>query len=376
MKAQIKLGRIFGVEIGLHYSWLLIALLITFSLAGHFQTNNPGWSDGLRWGVSIVTAVLFFASIVVHELSHALVAKLRGLPVRSITLFALGGIAQIEKEAADAKTEFWMGIIGPITSFVLGVVCLLITVAVGWTPPDFPQQPLPAMLMWLGLINIGLAVFNMIPGFPLDGGRVLRGIIWWITGNAKRATTIAARVGQFIAFAMIVYGVFQFFRGTGINGLWMAFIGWFLLSASRESYAQMVISEGLRGLRVEDVMSRDFPVVDANTNLQTFAEENLTRTGRRFWVVTLNGQPEGIITPTEISTVQRNRWPYTTVADVMRPLDATRTVNPNTPVTEALEVMAQQDLNQLPVVSENGLAGLISRGHILQLIQTRAQLHL
>ena len=376
MKAHIKLGRIFGVEIGLHYSWLLIALLITFSLAGHFATNNPGWSDGLRWGVSIVTAILFFVSIVVHELSHALVAKLRGLPVRSITLFALGGVAQIEKEPTDAKTEFWMGIIGPITSFVIGVVCLLITMAVGWTPPEFPQRPLPAMLMWLGLINIGLAVFNMIPGFPLDGGRVLRGIIWWITGNAKRATTIAARVGQFIAFAMIVYGVLQFFRGAGINGLWMAFIGWFLLSASRESYAQMVISEGLRGLRVGDVMSRDFPVVDAYTNLQTFAEENLTRTGRRFWVVTLNGQPEGIITPTEISAVQRNRWPYTTVADVMRPLDATRTVNPNTPVTEALEVMAQQDLNQLPVVSEKGLAGLISRAHILQLIQTRAQLHL
>jgi CBS domain-containing protein len=232
------------------------------------------------------------------------------------------------------------------------------------------------MLMWLGYINIGLAIFNMIPGFPLDGGRVLRGAIWWITGNVKRATTIAARVGQFIAFAMIIYGVMQFFRGTGINGLWMTFIGWFLLSASRESYAQMVISEGLRGLRVADVMSRDFPIVDANSNLQTFAEENLTRTGRRFWVVTLNGQPEGIITPSEISSVSRNRWPYTTVADVMRPLDATRTVNPNTPLTEALEVMARQDLNQLPVVSEKGLTGLISRAHILQLIQTRAELHL
>ena len=376
MRAQIKLGRIFGVEIGLHYSWFIIALLITFSLAGQFQENNPGWGDGLRWGISIVTAVLFFAAIVVHELSHAMVAKFRGLPVRSITLFALGGVAQIEKEAADAKTEFWMGIIGPITSFVIGVVCLAIAVALGWTPPEFPQQPLPAMLMWLGYINIGLAVFNMIPGFPLDGGRVLRGAVWWITGNAVRATTIAARIGQVIAFLMIIFGLLQFFRGAGFNGLWMAFIGWFLLSASRESYAQMVITEGLRGLRVGDVMSRDFPVVDANSNLQTFAEEHLTRTGRRFWVVMLNGQPEGIVTPHEISTVPRNRWPYTTIADVMRPLDATRTVNPNTPVTEALEVMARQDLNQLPVVNEKGLAGLISRAHILQVIQTRAELHL
>jgi Zn-dependent protease len=247
MKAQIKLGRVFGVNIGLHYSWFIIAVLITFSLAGQFQISNPRWSDTLRWGVAIVTAVLFFVAIVVHELSHAIVAKMRGLPVRSITLFALGGVAQIEKEAADAKTEFWMGIIGPITSFVIGVICLSITVALGWTPPDFPQSPLQAMLMWLGYINIGLAIFNMIPGFPLDGGRVLRGLIWWITGNPRRATTIAARVGQVIAFLMILYGVMQFFRGAGINGLWLAFIGWFLLSASRESYAQMVITEGLRG---------------------------------------------------------------------------------------------------------------------------------
>jgi Zn-dependent protease/predicted transcriptional regulator len=376
MKAQIKLGRIFGVEIGLHYSWFIIALLITFSLVGHFEANNPTWSDSLRWTIAIVTALLFFASIVIHELSHAIVAKMRGLPVRSITLFALGGVAQIEKEAADAKTEFWMGIIGPITSFVIGVICLAITIALGWTPPQLPRTPLPAMLMWLGVINIGLALFNMIPGFPLDGGRVLRGIVWWITGDAKRATTIAARVGQVIAFLMILYGVMQFFRGAGFNGLWIAFIGWFLLSASRESYAQMVISEGLRGLRVADVMSHDFPIVDAYSNLQTFADEHLTRTGRRFWVVTRNEQPEGIITPNEISTVPRNRWPYTTVADVMRPLDATRTVKPDTPVTEALEVMARQDLNQLPVVNERGLAGLISRAHILQLIQTRAELHL
>jgi len=376
MKAQIKLGRIFGVEIGLHYSWFIITFLISFSLADQFRLNNPRWSDSLRWGLALVTAVLFFVSIVAHELSHALVAKARGLPVRAITLFALGGVAQIEKEAADAKTEFWMGIVGPITSFVIGLICLGITLALGWNPPEFPQQPLPAMLMWLGVINIGLAIFNMIPGFPLDGGRVLRGLLWWITGNATRATTIAARVGQIIAFGMIIYGVMQFFGGAGINGLWLAFIGWFLLSASRESYAQMVITEGLRGLRVADVMTAEYTPVDAHLNLQTFAEEYLMRSGRRFFVVTVNGRPEGIITPHEISDVPRARWPYTTIADVMRPLDRTRTVGPNTPVTEALQVMTSQDLNQLPVISGGALAGLISRSHILQLIQTRSELHL
>jgi len=231
------------------------------------------------------------------------------------------------------------------------------------------------MLMWLGYINIALAIFNMIPGFPLDGGRVLRGIIWWITGNAKRATRIAARVGQVIAFAMIIYGVMQFFAGTGFSGLWLAFIGWFLLSASRESYAQMVLTDGLQGLRVADVMSSEYPTADAYANLQTFADESLVRTGRRFFIVILNGQPVGIITPNEVAGIARARWPYTTVADVMRPLDQTRTVEPSTPITEALEVMAGQDLNQLPVVSNGKLAGLISRGHILQLLQTRAELH-
>src|SRR5690242_14702724 len=231
MKAQIKLGRIFGVEIGLHYSWFIIALLITFSLAGHFRTNNPAWTDAMRWTVAVVTAVLFFVSIVVHELSHALVAKARHLPVRSITLFALGGVAQIEKEAADAKTEFWMGIVGPITSAIIGLLCLGIALALGWTPLQFSHNPLTAMFMWLGVINLGLAIFNMIPGFPLDAGRVLRAILWWITGIARRARTIAAGVGQIIAFLMIIYGVMQFFAGAGVNGIWLAFIGWFLLSA-------------------------------------------------------------------------------------------------------------------------------------------------
>ena len=375
MKAQIKLGRIFGVEIGLHYSWFLIALLITLSLAAQFRLNNPDWSDGLRWGLAITTALLFFAAIVAHELSHALVAKSRGLPVRSITLFALGGVAQIEKEAVDAKTEFWMGIVGPITSLVIGVICLGIALAMGWTPPGFPARPLPAMLMWLGYINVTLAVFNMIPGFPLDGGRVLRAVVWWITGDAKRATTIAARVGQLVAFGFIVLGVFRFFGGAGFGGLWIAFIGWFLLSASRESQAQVAITEGLKGVRVADVMSRDYSTVDGYSNLQTFVEEHLVRTGRRCFVVTVNGRPEGMITPNEITEVPRARWPYTTVADVMRPLDQVRTVGPDTPVTEALEVMAREDLNQLPVATDGQLAGVISRAHVLQLLQTRAELH-
>src|SRR6267142_4309035 len=177
MKAQIKLFRIFGIQIGLHYSWLLIALLVVFSLAGQFAATNPHWSSNVIWGIAVLTALLFFAAIVVHELSHAAVAKVRGLPVRSITLFALGGVAQIEREASDAKTEFWMGIAGPITSAVLGCICLGLAWTLGWTMLAEPGTPFMAMLVWLGYINIGLALFNMIPGFPLDGGRVLRAVL-------------------------------------------------------------------------------------------------------------------------------------------------------------------------------------------------------
>src|SRR5713101_5319520 len=221
MRAQIKLFRISGIQIGLHYSWLLIAVLIVFSLAGQFAATNPQWGANIIWGVSVLTALLFFATIVIHELSHAMIAKARGLPVRSITLFALGGGAQIEKETSDAKTEFWMGIAGPITSALIGVICLSIAAGIGWTPARDHQSPWAAMLGWLGVINIALAVFNMIPGFPLDGGRVLRAILWWITADASRATRIATGVGQIIAFAFIILGLFRFFNGAGFGGLWL-----------------------------------------------------------------------------------------------------------------------------------------------------------
>jgi Zn-dependent protease/CBS domain-containing protein len=374
MQAQIKLGRIFGVQIGLHYSWLIIAFLVMLSLVGQFHATNPQWGVGVIWATSIITALLFFAAIITHELSHAAVAKVRGLPVRSITLFALGGVAEIEKDAADAKTEFWMGIAGPITSVVIGVLCLGLAVALGWRPPTMPQTPLSAMSMWLGVINIGLALFNMIPGFPLDGGRVLRAIVWWITGDAARSTRIAAGVGQFVAFGFIFWGILRFFNGAGFGGLWLAFIGWFLLDAARASAAQLGITEMLRGLRVGDLMARDCPRVDGRVNLQTLVDEHLLPTGQRCFVVEEKGSVTGIITPHEVKSIARARWPYTTIDEVMLPLDRLHAVSSDTLVTEALETMGREDVNQLPVVNDGRLAGIISRGHILRTLQTRAEL--
>lgn len=374
MKAHIKLGRIFGVAIGLHYSWIIIALLVTLSIRSQFAITNPEWSPSTTWIIAIVTGLLFFVSILLHELSHAAVAKMRGIPVRAITLFALGGVAQIEKDAADAKSEFWMGIIGPITSFVIGFVCLGLAALLGWNFADDPDSVASAMFMWLGVINITLAIFNMIPGFPLDGGRVLRAIVWWITKDANRSTRIAARVGQVVAFGFILLGILQFFRGQGFGGLWIAFIGWFLLEAARASGAQVEITERLSGVKVGDVMTQNFPVVDANSNLESFVQEHLLPTGNRCFVVTEQGTPAGIITPHEVKAIERARWPYTTVGDVMLPLDNLRTVSPDRPLTEALEMMGREDVNQMPVVQQGRLAGIISRGHIVRVLQTRAEL--
>lgn len=374
MRAHIKLGRIFGIAVGLHYSWIIIALLVTLSLRSQFAAVHPDWSDAATWTTSIVTGLLFFVSILLHELSHAAVAKLRGLPVRSITLFALGGVAQIEKDAADAKTEFWMGIIGPITSAVIGIVCLVLSYLLGWNLADEPNGPVASMFMWLGVINIALAIFNMVPGFPLDGGRVLRAIVWWITGDANRSTRIASVVGQFVAFGFIMIGIFRFFSGAGFGGLWLAFIGWFLLDAARASGAQVAITERLNGVTVGDVMTRQFPAVDGNANLETFVQEHLLPSGHRCFVVLEQGRPAGIITPHEVKTVERPRWPYTTLGDVMRPLESLRTIGPERPVTEALEVMGRDDVNQIPVVERGTLAGIISRGHIMRVLQTRAEL--
>ena len=375
MHATIRLGRIFGIQIGLHYSWLIIAMLVAFSLAAHFRSVNPGWGERTIWATAILTAVLFFVAIILHELSHSVVAKARGLPVRSITLFALGGVAEIE-DAADAKTEFLIAIVGPFASAVIGVICLMLALALGWDMPDVaaPKSPVVAMLMWLGVINIGLAIFNLIPGFPLDGGRVLRAVVWWVTGDAERSTRAASWVGQLVAFGFIVIGIFRFFGGEGFGGLWLAFIGWFLLGAARTSYAQLAIAESLRGLRALDVMTKDCPVVGGRTNLQTLVDEHLMRTGNRCFVVEEQGRITGLITPHEIKKVSRNRWPFTTVDEVMRPLDQLQTVKPEATVMAALEIMGREDINQIPVVADGQLQGIISRAHILGLLQTRAEL--
>ena len=369
MRSQISLGRVFGIKIGLHYSWLIIAFLIVFSLSAQFHAGHPEWGDGLILALAVLTAILFFISLLLHELAHSVVANSRGLPVREITLFALGGVSQIEKEPTSAKTEFWMAFVGPLTSACIGLVCLALNGLTGMV-----SSPAATMVSWLGYINLALAAFNMIPGYPLDGGRILRAAIWWKTGDMERATRMAARTGQAVALIFIGAGILQFFAGAGIGGLWIAFIGWFLLQAAGESYLQIGFKRAIEGVTVGDVMTSDCPTVSGNVSLQHFVEEELLKTGRRCFVVLENGAVAGLVTPQEVKQVERARWPFTTVGDIMKPLDQMRTVTPETPLTSALEMMSRRDFNQLPVVSDGHLAGVLSRAHLLSFLQTRTEL--
>jgi Zn-dependent protease len=318
--------------------------------------------------------VLFFAGLLAHELSHALVARARGLPVRQITLFLLGGMAHMEKETPDAKTEFWMGVAGPITSAVIGGALLLLALAGGWAPNVAPQTPWLAVLVWLGYINLALAAFNMIPGYPLDGGRVLRAIVWGITGDGRKATRIASWGGQLIAMLFIVYGIVHFFSGDGFGGLWMAFIGWFLLQAATASQFQLKAESLLSGLRVSDLMTRDCAMVDGQTTLQQFVDEQLLKTARRCFIVTDGGKVAGLITPQEVRQIEREKWMETTVHEAMQPLDRVHFVQPSMPAFAAMEKMSAADVNQLPVMANGHLEGIVSRSQLLQVLQSRAEL--
>ena len=369
MRSQINLGSVFGIKIGLHYSWFIIAFLIVLSLSARFHASNPAWSDGLILAVAVSTAILFFVSLVLHELSHSLVAKSFGIPVREITLFALGGVSQIETEPTSAKTEFWTAFVGPLTSVCIGLVCLVLSGLGGDA-----STPAAAMVSWLGYINLTLAVFNLIPGYPLDGGRILRALIWWKTGDMERSTRMSARVGQAVGVVFIGIGIVQFFGGAGIGGLWIAFIGWFLLQAAGESYLRVNFKRAVEGATVGDVMTSDCPTISGNLNLQHFVEDELLKTGRRCFVVVENEAVTGLVTPQEVKQVERARWPFTTLHDIMRPLDQMRTVTPETPLTSALEMMSRHDVNQLPVVSDGHLAGVLSRANLLSFLQTRAEL--
>ena len=368
-----RIAKVSGIPIYLHPSWFVIFALITFSLATQFTQQHPGWSHLQHWSLGTLTSLLFFGSVVFHELSHSVVAIRYRISVVSITLFVFGGLARMERDPDSAKQEFNIAIAGPLSSYFLwGVFWLLLRL--------FPQREmLGALAFWLAWVNFGLATFNLVPGFPLDGGRIFRAIVWGVTRSRERATLFAARSGQLIAYAMIVFGSWRALTGNFIGGLWIAFIGWFLLTAAQETVAQEAIRTALAGLRASDVMSYEIPIIGRDVSLEEYGQQIL-RTGRRCHLVVSDEQPLGLMNVHALNSVPREEWPFTSVQAAMIPRDRILWAAPDQPLLPLLGRMLAADVNQVPVMSEapgdslrSRVLGMVTRDSILRVIQTHIE---
>jgi len=366
----IPIGRIFGISVDLDYSWFLIVGLLAWMLAvSYYPYEFRAGTTGEYWVMGVVTALLLFASVLVHEIGHSIVAQAYGLQVPRITLFLFGGVAQIASEPPSAGAEFWIAIVGPLVSFALAALFWELEPLFAGAPAWF------AVAKYLALLNLALAIFNLIPGFPLDGGRVLRAIVWRATGAYRRATAVAAVTGRFFGFVLILWGVWEVFLGHFTGGLWIAFIGWYLESAAG-AQLQLESARALVGEhRVADAMRRDFPRVPGITTLQDLVDHFVAAGSSRYFVVDAGMGGEGLITIEAIRTVPRPAWPTTTAEQVMTPVERLDAVTPETGLWAALDKMGRDGVNQLPVLVDRQIMGVLSREdtfHYLRVLQSFA----
>jgi Zn-dependent protease/CBS domain-containing protein len=386
-----RMGRIFGIDIRIDWSWLFIFVLVTWNLATVFDQVHTDWGAGLTWSTAVVAALLFFASVLAHELAHSLVARAQGVPVRSITLFLFGGVSSIERDPSSARNEFVMAFVGPLTSIVIGIVLLLIAsagagaVTASITDPTqtiAALNPLTTLLMWLGSVNVFVGLFNLIPGFPLDGGRVVRSILWAVTDNLRNATRWASALGQFIAWLMIIAGIAMVFGvqipffGTGLGGLWLAFIGWFLNTASAQSYRQLIIQDILEGVAVSGMMRSDPPTVAPNASVSSLVHDYIMGHDDRAFPVVEDGRLVGLATLEDVRHTSRETWEAATVREIMTPADELVTVRPEEDAAEALNKLTARNVGQLPVTQEGRLLGLLRRRDLVNWLQLHSELNL
>jgi Zn-dependent protease/predicted transcriptional regulator len=368
----LRIGRILGIPIYVHASWMIIFVLITMSLAMQFTQEHPQWTSVQHWSVGVATSLLFFASVLFHELAHSVIARIYKIRVISITLFVFGGVARLGREPAKAIQEFNIAIAGPLASLFLAVGFYSLTLF-------FPYaQMTGALAMWLSQTNAALALFNLLPGFPLDGGRIFRAIVWGVTKDFARATKVAGTSGKIVAYGLIVLGAWlAMMKGQWTSGLWLAFIGWFLLNAAQESVAQVAIRETLSGLHAADVMSHEVPTVPRDISLEDYGQE-VARTGRRCHLVTTDDRLVGMINVHTLNSVPRNEWANMSVQGVMIPREKILWARPEEPLLGLLERLVSADVNQMPVVSDTEndgahIIGMITRDSILRVMQARSE---
>src|ERR1700736_6053103 len=368
-----RTGSILGIPIYLHASWLLIFGLITYSLGEQFTQSHPQWSSTEHWTVGVLTSLLFFASVLFHELSHSVVAMHYKIRVASITLFIFGGVARIGREPSKAIQEFNIAIAGPLSSY------FLCTFFLGLTLLSAYSDALGALGLWLAQINFAVATFNLLPGFPLDGGRIFRAAVWGATKDFTRATRIAGVSGQLVAYGLILLGAwFAAVKRDWQSGLWLAFIGFYSHGAGSRTIAQHAIRETLAGLRASDVMNNEVPIINRNTSLQEYSAEVL-RTGRRCHLVVTEDRLVGMMNVQALNSVPRDEWNTNSVQAVMIPRERISWASPEEPLLRLLEIFLAADINQMPVVSVSGeddaqVIGMVTRDSILRVMQTRAEL--
>lgn len=364
-RQTISLGRILGIPIELDYSWFLIFGLLTWTLAvSYYPTEFTDWPTAQYWLMGAITVIMLFVSVLLHELGHSIVALRYKIPVRRITLMIFGGVAEMGSEPPSAAAEFWMALAGPLVSVALTILFALMLLFV------LGVELLLALIRYLAIINGMLAIFNLIPGFPLDGGRILRAIIWGVTHNMRRATFIAASVGRAFAFLFIFIGVWQLFGGDLISGLWIAFIGWFLESAAVAQLQQQRIQDQLASHTVSQAMNRNPVTIPAEISLQQLVDHHILGRGRRSFVVEWDSEVVGLLTLHHLKEIPRQEWSSTTAAEAMIPFAQVKWVEADAQLGAILKQMDRDGVSQLPVMRDDQLLGMLSREDVIDFLRT------
>ena len=369
---KIPLFSLFGFKVGIDVTWFILAVLITWSLAeGAFPHYFPGLSDAAYWWMGVAGALGLFLSIVFHEFCHSIVARQFDLPMKGITLFVFGGVAEMNKEPENAKSEFFMAIVGPVSSVILAGIFFLVYTAgknINW------PEPVNGVLVYLGWLNIILAGFNMIPAFPLDGGRVLRSILWAIKGNLRWATHISSALGTGFGLLLMILGIINFIGGNFIGGLWYFLIGMFIKSASQMSYRQMLVRNTLTGEPISRFMVSDVITVPPSITISDLIENYFYKYHHKMFPVSENGTLRGCVTTKQVKNLPKEKWAASTVSDIAQPCSEENSISPSADAMKALALMNGTGNSRLMVIEENKLMGIISLKDMLKFMTLKLDL--
>lgn len=364
-KHALTMGHARGIRIDIHASWVIIFVLLVVGMSAGFSQQFPHWSAVEVFATSVLTALIFFASIVAHELGHSLVAIRRGIPVHSITLFIFGGVAELSRDSESADDELWIALAGPLVSAALAAAFLLLA----WLGAGL-YEPIPVALGWLGLVNLVVAVFNMIPGFPLDGGRVLRALVWKASGDARKGINVAVLGGRLVAYGLFAMALLNILvLGNPLGGLWLVLIAWFLLTMAQNQGRMFDMKERLGKVTARQLSSHELPLAVTGTSIRDWIDQQVLPTGQRAFLVQNPDDGIGIVSFSDARKIPNEAWATTPIDAIMTPRERWIWVSPDTPAVDVLQRMTSNDLNQLPVMADNRVIGWINRQQLLASVE-------